>query len=60
MNDGEENIGECGECGGMNCKATVSVEDYIVYYNCSDCGYNGHDYFEDLYGCMSVPWGFLL
>jgi hypothetical protein len=58
MHNGEEYTVECGECGGMNCK--IKAEDYVVYYNCPDCGYEGHDYFEDLYGCMSVPWGFLL
>jgi hypothetical protein len=49
---------ECLECGSMNCE--VVNENYTIYYDCPDCGYEGYDFYEDLYGCMSVPWGYLL
>ncbi len=51
-------LGECGECGSQRCEYVVA--DYTVAYKCPDCGNDGSDAFEDLYGCMSVPWGFLL
>jgi Zn ribbon nucleic-acid-binding protein len=54
----DEVTGECPECGGGRLRAWA--EDYTVYYLCPDCGYAGHDGYEDLYGCMAVPWGFLL
>jgi len=51
-------FGECPECGAMACR--VWSEDYQVFYECSECEHEGSDSFADLYGCMSVPWGFLL
>lgn len=51
-------VGECIECGSEKCVHTV--ENYQVIYSCPDCGFEGHDCFEDLCGCMSVPWGFNL
>lgn len=49
---------ECSECGGERC--LITQRDYVVYYVCPDCGLDDHDSYEDLYGCMIVPWGFLL
>jgi transposase-like protein len=51
---------ECPECGSDLCVVTNDPVAHMVEYDCFDCGYAGHDYYEDLYGCMSVPWGFLL
>jgi hypothetical protein len=49
---------ECPECGGG--RWHVRCEDYAAHYECPDCGHEGHDGYEDRYGCMAVPWGFLL
>ena len=51
---------ECPECGSDNFKTTNVPQQYCVEYVCFDCGYEGSDYYEDLYGSMSVPWGYLL
>lgn len=48
---------ECVECGGTDLR--MWVEDRQVYYSCPDCGSEDSDSFVDLYGCMSVPWGYL-
>lgn len=49
-------LGEC-DCGSMRCKYTR--EYYATRYECPDCGSEGIAYDEDVYGCMSVPWGYL-
>jgi len=51
-------IGDCGNCDGRN--ACYWVDDYIIYHECPDCGDTGEDAVEDVHGCMSVPWGYLL
>ena len=56
----KKTIDICPECGGEHFEITDIPERYVVEYNCPDCGFEGHDFYEDLYGCMSVPWGFML
>ena len=56
----KKTIDICPECGKENFEITDIPERYVVEYNCPDCGFEGHDFYEDLYGCMSVPWGFML
>ncbi len=51
---------ECPECCGKRFEIKDNPENYSVEYYCPDCGFEGHDFYEDLYGCMSVPWGFML
>jgi transcription elongation factor Elf1 len=50
----------CPECGEKSLVCTNDPANYQVLNSCSACGYEGKDYYEDLYGCMSVPWGYLL
>jgi predicted RNA-binding Zn-ribbon protein involved in translation (DUF1610 family) len=50
---------ECPECGAMACRITDDSRNGTVEYDCSACGYEGWDSYLDLYGCMSVPWGYL-
>lgn len=52
--------GECPNCGSEACVYTDKPQEYIIEWDCPDCREEGHDGYEDLYGCMSVPWGFLL
>lgn len=59
-NPKSDDLSECGECGAMACKVTDLPGEYRVEYSCSACGHEGWDCYSDLYGCMSVPWGFLL
>jgi ribosomal protein S27AE len=47
----------CPECGSDHYKITDDPVNHIVSYDCPDCGYEGQDSYEDLYGSMSVPWG---
>jgi hypothetical protein len=47
---------ECGECGSQN--SLIIDENHTISYYCLDCKFKSKDYYEDLYGCMSVPWGF--
>lgn len=49
---------ECMECCGTH--MVGHWENYTFYTYCPDCGTEGHDHAEDMYGCMAVPWGFLL
>lgn len=56
----KKTVTECGECGSERCEATDKPSEYVVEYHCPDCGWEGSDCYSDLYGCMSVPWGFLL
>lgn len=51
---------ECGECGSLNMKATRDDVGYQTHFECLNCGdkYTLGD--EEIYGCMRVPWGFLL
>lgn len=44
----------------MNCVFTDDPENYEMTYECPDCGFDERDSYADIYGCMSVPWGFLL
>jgi hypothetical protein len=53
-------MGECGDCGGQRCRYVRYPDTHSTEYDCPDCGEEGADYDEDLYGAMSVPWGFLL
>jgi predicted RNA-binding Zn-ribbon protein involved in translation (DUF1610 family) len=50
----------CPECGGGGFRTERDGGRYRVLYHCPDCGYEGQDGYEDLYGCMAVPWGYLL
>lgn len=50
--------GECPECGSPRCVWTRVEYSYV--WKCPKCRRTGTEYFEDLYGPMSVPWGFLL
>lgn len=49
---------ECSECG--NECLLISREAYATFFFCLDCGVEWCDGDEDVYGAMSVPWGFLL
>lgn len=51
---------QCPECGSFNFSVEDLPEDYCVNEECFDCGYENSNGYEDMYGCMSVPWGFLL
>lgn len=51
---------ECGECGALTLTIVDDKENYEVRYSCSTCGYEEEDSYADLYGVMSVPWGFAL
>lgn len=53
-------VGECAACGSIRCRYTRYPRDYCTEWDCPDCGASGTEYDEDLYGPMSVPWGFLL
>ncbi len=53
-------VGECGECGGNRCVYENDRRAYEIRCSCPDCGHECTDFYEDLYGCMSVPWGCLL
>lgn len=50
---------ECPQCG-QSLRIVDLPAEHLVRYECQNCGYEEHDGYEDLYGCMSVPWGFLL
>ncbi len=54
------NTGECPECGSQRCEYADDPERYEVRWRCPDCGHEGRDGYENLYGVMAVPWGFLL
>ena len=51
---------QCPECGSTNVRFWRDREAYATCWECSDCGKDGADHVEDVYGCMAVPWGFLL
>jgi hypothetical protein len=38
----------------------MSWPENVRRWDCPDCGGHGVDYDHDVYGPMSVPWGFLL
>ena len=50
---------DCLECGEI-CWVADNPKVYEVSYLCSDpwCDWEGGDDYWDLYGCMSVPYGF--
>ena len=51
---------QCPECGSTDYFIEDRPKDYEVYSCCKTCGYEYYDCYSDLYGVMSVPWGFLL
>lgn len=52
--------GQCPECGADGCVFTDEPENYQLLTDCPSCGFECCDGYEDMYGCMAVPWGFLL
>ncbi len=48
---------ECGECGGT--WLSLWREHWTERYECLDCGVWGEDDSIDVYGTMSVPYGYL-
>lgn len=52
------NYGECLDCGSEWCRYERGY--YCTEWECAECGAEGCDNDEDAYGCMAVPWGFLL
>lgn len=51
---------ECPECGQDGCQFTDEPREYQLVTECPHCGFECVDGYEDIYGCMAVPWGFLL
>jgi DNA-directed RNA polymerase subunit M/transcription elongation factor TFIIS len=51
---------QCGECGAMTLTEIDNPENYTVTSSCSNCGHEVEDSYADLYGAISVPWGFAL
>lgn len=49
---------ECPECG-KEMTVTDDRENYQWLYKCLHCGYEEMDDYIDLFGCMSVPYGFV-
>lgn len=48
---------ECPVCGG-EMTVTDDKENYEWLYDCPHCGYQESDDYIDLFGAMSVPYGF--
>ena len=50
---------DCPECGNGYYCVIDDHKHYEVHYSCEICGFNDTDDYIDLYGCMSVPYGFV-
>jgi DNA-directed RNA polymerase subunit RPC12/RpoP len=47
----------CDTCGHQGLLIKDDAATHTVTYRCPRCGEETEDGYEDLYGCMSVPWG---
>lgn len=58
--ESEYELDFCPECAKQFLRYEDRPDIYEVVCICGKCGYEDSVGYEDVYGPMSVPWGFLL